>query len=193
MKIDVGDVVLKEKQKALSRKDGKLHNRYNTSTYTVIKIMQNGNAVLCSNKSNDILTRPYPLKYLKKFVKREYKSLTTKLTNSMTPVTDARMEPRQSKERLHFKFDPTTSITSSSTPAATGSKERMNYLEFVDNILDIISETVPQDELESLDSDDEFNVEVWSVSKAQNWPFRPLSKSSSQEVGPLVHISNFGQ
>ena len=69
----------------------------------------------------------------------------------------------------------------------------MNDLEFVDNILDVTSETVPQDELESLDSDDEFNVEVWSVSKAQNWPFRPLSESSRQEVGPLVQITNFGQ
>ena len=47
--------------------------------------------------------------------------------------------------------------------------------------------------LESLDSDDEFNVEVWRVSKAQNWPFRPLSESSRQEVGPLVQITNFGQ
>ena len=36
-------------------------------------------------------------------------------------------------------------------------------LEFVGNILDVTSETVPQDELESLDSDDKFNVEVWSV------------------------------
>ena len=68
----------------------------------------------------------------------------------------------------------------------------MNDLEFVDNILDVTSETVPQDELESLDSDDEFNVKVWSVSKAQNWPFTPLSESSRQEVGPLVQITNFG-
>ena len=32
VKIDVGDVVLKEKQKDISRKGGKLHNSYNTST-----------------------------------------------------------------------------------------------------------------------------------------------------------------
>ena len=101
MKIDVGDVVLKEKQKDISRKGRKLHDRYNTLTYTVIKIMQNGNAVLHSNKSNDILMTPCPLKHLKKYVKREYKSPTTKLTNSMTPVMDARMEPMQCKKRLH--------------------------------------------------------------------------------------------
>ena len=35
MKIDVGDVVLKEKQIDISRKGEKLHDRYNTSTYTV--------------------------------------------------------------------------------------------------------------------------------------------------------------
>ena len=52
---------------------------------------------------------------------------------------------------------------------------------------------MPQDEVESLDSNDKFNVEVWSVSKAQNWPFRPLSESSRQEVGSLVQITNFGQ
>ena len=46
-------------------------------------------------------------------------------------------------------------------------KEGMNDLEFVDNILEVTTETVPQDEVESLYSDDEFNVEVWSVSKAQ--------------------------
>ena len=84
-------------------------------------------------------------------------------------------------------------MTSSSTPAAIERKEQMNDLKFVDNILNVTSETVPQDELESLDSDDKFNVEVWSMSKAQNWPFRPLSESSRQEVGPLVQITNFGQ
>ena len=37
--------------------------------------------------------------------------------------------------------------------------------------LDVTGKSVLQDEVESLDSDDEFKVEVWSVSKAQNWPF----------------------
>ena len=111
---------------------------------------------------------PCPLKHLKRYVKSEYKSLTTKLTNSMKPVMDARTEPIQSKKRLHFKIDPTTSMTSSSTLAVTKTKEGMNDLEFFDNILDVTTETVPQDEVESLDSDDELNVEVWSVSKAQN-------------------------
>ena len=95
--------------------------------------MQNGNALLCSNKSNDILMTPCPLKHLKKYVKREYKSLTTRLTKSMTPVTDARMEPIQSRKRLCFEIDPTTSTTSNSTLAVTETNEGMNDLEFVDN------------------------------------------------------------
>ena len=76
-----------------------------------IKIMQNGNAVLCSNKSNDILITPCPLKHLKKYVKREYESPTTKLTNSMTPVTNARPEyvKREYKSL-------TTKLTNSATP-----------------------------------------------------------------------------
>ena len=60
----------------------------------------------------------------------------------MTFVTDARTEPMQSKKRLHFKIQP----TSSWTPAVTETKEGMNDLEFVDNILDVTSEIVPQDE-----------------------------------------------
>ena len=59
-----------------------------------------------------------------------------------------------------FEIDPTTSMTSKSTPAVTETKEGMNDLEFVDNILDVTTERVHQDEVESLDSDDEFNVEV---------------------------------
>ena len=68
--IDVGDVVLKEKQKDISCKGGKLHDRYNASTYTVVKVMQNGNALLHSNKPNEVLATPCPLKHLKKYVKR---------------------------------------------------------------------------------------------------------------------------
>ena len=91
----------------------------------------------------------------------------------------------------------TSSLTSSSDASATSSMKEINNrsdeLEFVDDILDVTGESVLQDELESLDSDDEFTVEVWSVSKAQNWPFRPLSDTSRQEVGPLVQITSFGQ
>ena len=58
-----------------------------------------------------------------KYVKIEYESPTTKPTNSMTPVMDARMEPMQSKERLCFKIDLTTSTTSSLTPAVIEQKK----------------------------------------------------------------------
>ena len=69
----------------------------------------------------------------------------------------------------------TSSLTSSSDASATSPMKEINNrsdeLEFVDDILDVTGESVLQDELESLDSDDEFTVEVWSVRKAQNWPF----------------------
>ena len=67
--IHVGDVVLKERQRDLSRKGGKFSERYNESTYTVVKIKKNGNCVIKSNKSGDILATPCPLKHLKKFFK----------------------------------------------------------------------------------------------------------------------------
>ena len=59
--IAVGDIVLKEKQKDISRKGGKLHDRYNPSTYTLINIMPNGNATLQLNKSKEILSTPCPI------------------------------------------------------------------------------------------------------------------------------------
>ena len=89
VRIDVRDIVLKEKQKGISHKGGKLHDRYNTSTYTVIKIMQSGNAILCSNKSNEVLTTPCPLKHLKKYVKREVEMLTTSTSTNTTKMTTA--------------------------------------------------------------------------------------------------------
>ena len=49
--IVIGDIVLKEKQKDISRRGGKLHDRYNSSTYTVINIMPNGNATCYSQTS----------------------------------------------------------------------------------------------------------------------------------------------
>ena len=161
--------------------------------------MQNGNALLCSNKSNEVLAKPCPLKHLKNYVKREVEMLTTSMsmsvtkmttagmpnsmTTRMTAGTDTSMEARKehipSKKRLHFEFDMTSNMTSSPTSSsdasATSSMKEINNrsdeLEFVDDILDVNGESVLQDELESLDSDDEFTVEVWSVSKAQNWPF----------------------
>ena len=190
---------MKEKQKDISCKGGKLHDRYNASTYTVVKVMQNGNALLCSNKSNEVLATPCPLKHLKKYVKREVEMLTTSMSTRVTKMTtagmpnsmmtrttagmntstEARKEHVPSKKRLHFKFDmtsnTTSSLTSSSDASAPSSMKEINNrsdeLEFVDDILDVTGESVLQDELESLDSDDKFTVEVRSVSKAQNWPF----------------------
>ena len=67
--IKIGDVVLKEKQKDLSRKGGKLNPKFFDSTYTVVDIMQNGNCVLMSNKTKDILSTPCPMKHIKKYLK----------------------------------------------------------------------------------------------------------------------------
>ena len=198
----------------MSCKGGKLHDRYNASTYTVVKVMQNGNTLLHSNKSNEVLATPCPLKHLKKYVKRAAEMPTTSMSTSATKMTtdgmpnstttrmtagmDTSMEAGKehvpSKKKLHFEFDMTSNTTSSPTSSSDASansstKEiinRSDELEFVDDILDVTGQSVTQDELESLDSDDEFTVEVWSVRKAQNWPFQPLSDTSRQEVGPLV-------
>ena len=67
--IKIGDVVLKEKQKDLSRKGGKLNPKFFDSTYTVVDIMQNGNCVLMSKKTKDILSTPCPMKHIKKYLK----------------------------------------------------------------------------------------------------------------------------
>ena len=67
--IKISDVVLKEKQKDLSRKGGKLNPKFFDSTYTVVDIMQNGNCVLMSNKTKDILSTPCPMKHIKKYLK----------------------------------------------------------------------------------------------------------------------------
>ena len=115
------------------------------STYTVIKIMQNGNAILHSNKSNEVLTTPCPLKHLKKYVKREVERLTTSTSTSMTKMTtdgmpkdtktrttpgmdaspDTRMDIKKedvpSKKRLCFKLDMTSSLTPSLTSSSAAS------------------------------------------------------------------------
>ena len=86
--------------------------------------MQNGNALLCSNKSNEVLATPCPLKHLK-YVKRAAEMPTTStstsvtkmttdgmpnsMTTRMTADTDTSMEAGKehvpSKKKLHFKFD----------------------------------------------------------------------------------------
>ena len=63
---------MKEKQRDLSRKGGKFNESYNESTYTVVEIKKNGNCVIKSNKSGDILATPCPLKHLKKFFKQPF-------------------------------------------------------------------------------------------------------------------------
>ena len=65
----------------------------------------------------------------------------------------------------------TLSSAASSTYSMTEINNGIDDLEFMDDILDVTAKSVLQDEVESLDLDDEFKVEVWSVSKAQNWPF----------------------
>ena len=113
----------------------------------MIKIMQNGNTLLHSNKSNDVLTTPCPLKHLKKYVKREVEMPTTSMSTSATKMTtagmpksmmtrttpgmdastdtstDARKEHVPSKKRLCFKFDMTSNTTSSLTPILTSSSD----------------------------------------------------------------------
>ena len=60
----IGDVVLKEKQKDLSRKGGKMNTRFFKLTYSVVDIMNNGNCVDVK-KNNDILSTSCPMKHIK--------------------------------------------------------------------------------------------------------------------------------
>ena len=53
----------------MSRKGGKFNERYKELTYTIVKIKKNGNCVIKSNKTGDILATPCPLQHLKKFFK----------------------------------------------------------------------------------------------------------------------------
>ena len=215
--IAIGDIVLKEKQKDISRKGGKLHDRYNYSTYTVINIRPNGNATLQSNKSKEILSTPCPVKHLKKYVTRNensptatpvndpnaatipsvtnsnqnnYESDATQIT-SATTSTDTENVP--SKKKLVFEDDLTTSAMTAVINTSTPNKE---HLQFVDNILDITVEGEDfgsdMEMTEILDSDDEFSMETWSETKVLNWPFNPLTESSHQTVGPLVQVTRFG-
>ena len=66
-----------------------------------------------------------------------------------------------------------SSLTSSSDASATSSTKeiinRSDELEFVDDILDVTGESVIQDELESLDSDDDFTVEVLDSIQSMQW------------------------
>ena len=66
--IKIGDIVLKEKQKDLSRKGDKMNTRFFELTYTVVDIMNNGNCVLMSNKTNDVLSTSWPMKHIKNYL-----------------------------------------------------------------------------------------------------------------------------
>ena len=176
-----------------------MHDRYSASTYTVVKVMQNGNSLLHSNKSNEVLATPCPLQALKEVCKERSRNADYKYKykcNKDDYCWDAKQYDDKNdsrygyqyggkkgtctiKENIVFQIDMTSNLTSSLTSSSdvsvtSSTKEnnnRSDELEFVDDILDVTGENVLQDELESLDSDDEFTVEVWSVSKAQNWPF----------------------
>ena len=131
------------------------------------------------------------MKRLKKYVKRNENSLTTsptngtdaKLTPSVTnsnPVncnSDARptasvttstdTENVLSKKKLRFEDDLTTSVKTMSENSVTPNNKPMDDdLQFVDDILDTTAEMEDVESVQSLESDDEFSMEVWSESKA---------------------------
>ena len=66
--------------------------------------MQNGNALLHSNKSNEVLATPCPLKHLKKYVKREVETPTTSTSTSVTKMTSAGM-PNSTTTRMTAGMD----------------------------------------------------------------------------------------
>ena len=107
----------------------------------------------------------------------------------MTNSTDTNIDHVPSKKKLRFEDDLTTVMTTTSEVNATTSSEPMDDdINFVYDILDSTCEMEDVQSVQSLDSDDEFNVKVWSVSKARNWPFRPLAESSCNHS---KHILDF--
>ena len=100
----------------------------------------------------------------------------TRLTPRVKNSTDTNTDTVPSKKKLWF--DDLTTITTTTLEAnvTTNSEPMDEDINFVDDILDSTCEMEDVQSVQSLDWDDEFNVEVWSVSKAQNWPFRPLTE-----------------
>ena len=108
--IKLGDVVLKEKQKGLSRKGGKFNTRFFESRYTVVDIINNGNCVLMSNKTNNILSTPCPMKHIKKYLQQNIDEELYVVNNLVdnrvsrptsstfsTPITNASVEDASTK------------------------------------------------------------------------------------------------
>ena len=125
--IKLGDVVLKEKQKDLCRKGGKLNTRFFDSTSTVMDIMDNGNCVLMSNKTNEILSTPCPMKHIKKYIQQDIDgemdavnnpvSSTVSIPTSSTVMTEIMSEDKsvQVASSVNNPVSSTVSIPTSST------------------------------------------------------------------------------
>ena len=68
MKLAVGDLVLKIKQKNLSRQGGRLDNRTEEQLFCVESIMSNGNLKLIGEKSKEMYPHSIPLSRVKRFL-----------------------------------------------------------------------------------------------------------------------------
>ena len=97
-----GDIVIKEKQKDKSRKDGKLSSSYNESTYTVVNIHHDANLILKNTNTNEILKTPGPQSHVKKYLKRKMEEKKQDMQDvevDMKPYLDIMSDEVDSKKQ----------------------------------------------------------------------------------------------
>ena len=80
----------------------------------------------------------------------------------------------KARRKLPFEMDNTADTTEDEI-------SKLNGIKFVDNMHDM--------SITEISSEGKFAVDCLSVTKAQNWHFTPLSISSMEELGPLIHIT----
>ena len=112
----------------MSRKGGKFNERYNELTHTVVKIKKNGNCVIKSNKSGDILATPCPLKHLKKFFKWPFDgesddSMEDRMATRPVQETDVRQPEKQFKLENTRAVDRLTASLTDSVSISTVTNE----------------------------------------------------------------------
>ena len=121
MKLAVGDLVLKIKQKNLSRKGGgRLDDRIEEQLFHVESIMSNGNLKLMSEKSKEMYPHSIPLSRVKRFLLKKrscptsskYVETSAKVPKTAKNSTIAMSSPSASGSPSTSKFvTPSTTLT----------------------------------------------------------------------------------
>ena len=106
MKLSVGDLVLKIKQKNLKRKGGRLENRTEEKLFCVQSIMSNGNLQLRGEKSKEMYPHFVPLNQMKSFLLKKRSCPTS---------------PKYVETNVKVQKSASNSTISMSSPSASGS------------------------------------------------------------------------